>query len=238
MPFSACDTALRSPHPPPPRRSSDLGSQRARVCSSAVVRPTRFPKLQRLAHTFSGSSLGRPISSDRRNQKRAEPRAARAASGECSATDRKSTRLNSSHMSSSYAVFCMRHRPPQSPPSPSTTLFRSRLATRARLLQCGSKTYTIPEVAALGAHLQRLLAGSPDLVRSPESKKGRAKGGTGSKRGMFGNRSEEHTSELQSHVKLVCRFLHATPPSAVPTLPLHDALPISARNARASAPVR
>src|SRR5690242_13447195 len=39
-------------------------------------------------------------------------------------------------------------------------------------------------------------------------------------------RSEEHTSELQSHVNLVCRLLLATPPTGIYTLSLHDALPI------------
>src|SRR5690242_8168219 len=39
-------------------------------------------------------------------------------------------------------------------------------------------------------------------------------------------RSEEHTSELQSHVNLVCRLLLDTPTSYIYTLSLHDALPI------------
>src|SRR5262245_9169331 len=39
-------------------------------------------------------------------------------------------------------------------------------------------------------------------------------------------RSEEHTSELQSLRHLVCRLLLAAPPD-IPTLSLHDALPIS-----------
>src|SRR5436309_723772 len=39
--------------------------------------------------------------------------------------DRKSTRLNSSHVKISYAVFCLRRRPPTSPLFPYTTLFRS-----------------------------------------------------------------------------------------------------------------
>src|SRR5438045_65525 len=43
-------------------------------------------------------------------------------------------------------------------------------------------------------------------------------------------RSEEHTSELQSLRHLVCRLLHA--PSANYTLSLHDALPISGRSSR------
>src|SRR5437868_7291874 len=44
-----------------------------------------------------------------------------------STTDRKSTRLNSSHVSISYAVFCLRRRPPRSTLFPYTTLFRSLL---------------------------------------------------------------------------------------------------------------
>src|SRR5437870_1382772 len=39
--------------------------------------------------------------------------------------DRKSTRLNSSHVAISYAVFCLLRRPPSSTLFPSTTLFRS-----------------------------------------------------------------------------------------------------------------
>src|SRR5690625_3014972 len=39
--------------------------------------------------------------------------------------DRKSTRLNSSHVAISYAVFCLTLSPPRSPLFPYTTLFRS-----------------------------------------------------------------------------------------------------------------
>src|ERR1035441_1583469 len=39
--------------------------------------------------------------------------------------DRKSTRLNSSHLGISYAVFCLIRRPPRSTLFPYTTLFRS-----------------------------------------------------------------------------------------------------------------
>src|SRR5574337_69801 len=41
-------------------------------------------------------------------------------------------------------------------------------------------------------------------------------------------RSEEHTSELQSRLKLVCRFFHDTATTEIYTLSLHDALPILA----------
>src|SRR5438477_606711 len=40
-------------------------------------------------------------------------------------------------------------------------------------------------------------------------------------------RSEEHTSELQSHVNLVCRLLLPPAPPQLYSLSLHDALPIS-----------
>src|SRR5438034_304063 len=42
-------------------------------------------------------------------------------------------------------------------------------------------------------------------------------------------RSEEHTSELQSHSDLVCRLLLLT---SISTLSLHDALPIYGHSAR------
>src|SRR5450432_2570900 len=42
-----------------------------------------------------------------------------------------------------------------------------------------------------------------------------------------GERSEEHTSELQSRSDIVCRVLHDTPTTVTYTLSLHDALPVS-----------
>src|SRR5437016_5644798 len=42
-------------------------------------------------------------------------------------------------------------------------------------------------------------------------------------------RSEEHTSELQSLTNLVCRLLLDTATTQIYTLSLHDALPISKR---------
>src|ERR1041384_28807 len=44
------------------------------------------------------------------------------------------------------------------------------------------------------------------------------------------NRSEEHTSELQSLAYLVCPFFNDTATTEIYTLPLHDALPICVRN--------
>src|SRR5687768_4832155 len=55
----------------------------------------------------------------------------------CSITDRKSTRLNSSHGYISYAVFCLIRRPPRSTLFPYTTLFRSRERGRSLAGQAG-----------------------------------------------------------------------------------------------------
>src|SRR5439155_183094 len=49
----------------------------------------------------------------------------RSISGGNHRKDRKSTRLNSSHVAISYAVFCLTRRPPTSTLFPYTTLFRS-----------------------------------------------------------------------------------------------------------------
>src|SRR5437879_1857982 len=50
--------------------------------------------------------------------------------------------------------------------------------------------------------------------------------GCGSRTGRKSRRSEEHTSELQSPMYLVCRLLLRTGSPARTTLSLHDALPI------------
>src|SRR5574337_803914 len=128
--------------------------------------------------------------------------------------DRKSTRLNSSHHSISYAVFCLKkkkinffflmiRRPPRSTLFPYTTLFRS-------------------------------LAGAQglDVEQDHEHPDQR----------HHEQRSEEHTSELQSPLNLVCRlllekkknkffFFNDTATTEIYTLSLHDALPISRRRA-------
>src|SRR5574342_160492 len=130
-------------------------------------------------------------------------------------TDRKSTRLNSSHHRISYAVFCLKkkkkkfffffflmiRRPPRSTLFPYTTLFRSPPA--------------------------HVLAREQQVIEPQHS---------------FDDRSEEHTSELQSPPDLVCRlllekkkkkiffffFFNDTATTEIYTLSLHDALPISA----------
>src|SRR5262249_17156905 len=70
------------------------------------------------------------------------------------------------------------------------------------------------------------------LVNPPSCGRWRTPRGP-SRRGRIDQRSEEHTSELQSLTNLVCRLLlaHATPAPARYPLSLHDALPIYALGA-------
>src|SRR5260370_29429645 len=82
----------------------------------------------------------------------------------------------------------MIRRPPRSTLFPYTTLFRS------------SREGPPPD--ALFPHADRHHLHRPDAGRTAPRR-----GGGGDQRGEKGHRSEEHTSELQSHLNLVCRLL-------------------------------
>src|SRR3712207_9203456 len=84
-----------------------------------------------------------------------------------------------------FLFFLMIRRPPRSTLFPYTTLFRSR--------------WLAPDRAR---HRQHLGVDDP----APASR-GRCLRGTGRWRGAAADRSEEHTSELQSRQYLVCRLL-------------------------------
>src|SRR5207253_946424 len=135
------------------------------------------------------------------------------------ARDRKSTRLNSSHVAISYAVFCLKKKKSQNytsrrrlvaPPRcfflllrhhplpplfPYTTLFRSCGSRSSR--SCSSSARTGPHSetrhGCFPTHCA-LSAGSPRIARSRHERAGCS-------------RSEEHTSELESRGHLVCRLL-------------------------------
>src|SRR2546428_10388542 len=79
--------------------------------------------------------------------------------------------------------FLMIRRPPRSTLFPYTTLFRSRKRIAAMLV--GWHRFVLP--ARMMIQRQLLVLGMKDQV--------------------IGNRSEEHTSELQSRSDLVCRLL-------------------------------
>src|SRR5687768_546492 len=152
--------------------------------------------------------------------------AARRRRGSCGCRDRKSTRLNSSHGYISYAVFCLSRRPPGSTLFPYTTLFRSspspkwcfqsRLtSTRATSGLAGSVRRRASSSRPLPLDVN---AGLPNASRNPR--------GATAPRILWLPRSEEHTSELQSRLHLVCRLLLEPATTGLYTLSLHDALPI------------
>src|SRR5437763_1323970 len=140
--------------------------------------------------------------------------------------DRKSTRLNSSHRCISYAVFCLTRPPPCSTLFPYTTLFRSddyQGAVRdfTRVLDVVQNNYA-DQVDVDKAVYQGAIPGMLRML-DPHSSFFDAK--------QFSllredQRSEEHTSELQSPMYLVCRLLLDASTTVLYTLSLHDALPI------------
>src|SRR5438034_1254847 len=140
--------------------------------------------------------------------------------------DRKSTRLNSSHTVISYAVFCLTRRSPRSPLFPYTTLFRSGRHLLVDLVLDDARTYVVAhlfdrEVLLLQLGLELLLAGRVALPGLAE-----VLGLDRRELLVDVGRSEEHTSELQSHSDLVCRLLLDSSLTQISTLSLHDALPI------------
>src|SRR5690348_15203741 len=143
--------------------------------------------------------------------------------------DRKSTRLNSSHPSISYAVFCLNANALGHILFPYTTLFRSIAALVS--LHFGNERIDERLEDAL-VHIDALhrAAALPGVV---EGAIGDARRGlrdihvVADVDGIL--RSEEHTSELQSPVHLVCRLLLERECPGTYTLSLHDALPIYRR---------
>src|SRR5690242_14350916 len=134
--------------------------------------------------------------------------------------DRKSTRLNSSHMSISYAVFCLKKKTHN---IHYTTIMStcSRLPSYVFLINNSATTdiYTLSLHDALPIYIPRSPGSGRPTRRSAVSRRsgqdcgttppllrpGRAYRRRWSAPGA--GRSEEHTSELQSHVNLVCRLL-------------------------------
>src|SRR5262245_23060218 len=222
MPSSDRDD--RSPHPFPTRRSSDLRSSPTRPSSHAAagMPPALAAACAAAVHSAIASSAFFAPSAD-----------FPASYNVCTASDiagrvrrprdRKSTRLNSSHLGISYAV--IRSRRPQPTPIPYTTLFRSEELAHAPQQPRG-RWYA----ASVGRRLRRrrpfrdclvcllcAVGGFPGLVQ-------RLHGIRHRRTRTQAERSEEHTSELQSLRHLVCRHQIAT--TAAHTHSLHDALPI------------
>src|SRR5438067_355453 len=124
------------------------------------------------------------------------------------AVDRKSTRLNSSHVSISYAVFCLKN------DLASAWVYTLSLHDalpiwpgRAADPHAGVAGLrgTRPRPARLGARRAR---GVRRLrLRALRCGTSERRGDDGPLRAGVGGRSEEHTSELQSRFDLVCRLL-------------------------------
>src|SRR5690242_6883012 len=134
-------------------------------------------------------------------------------------------------MSISYAVFCLIAPPPCSTLFPYTTLFRSfgamqaewswsRIRVRAMRPRWVASTRALTRVVVCNVAITRVVR--PTSTTSPVLMPIISSGSV---------RSEEHTSELQSHVNLVCRLLLDRATSVFYTLSLHDALPIFRRDA-------
>src|SRR2546422_5121086 len=92
----------------------------------------------------------------------------------------------------------MIRRPPRSTLFPYTTLFRSRKAEVER----GKSEGRAHRALAVGRH-----AGGESRAAAPDPALARVRGRHAMAGGGLRARSEEHTSELQSRLHLVCRLL-------------------------------
>src|SRR5438270_246434 len=142
------------------------------------------------------------------------------------ARDRKSTRLNSSHSQISYAVFCLTRPTPRSTLFPYTTLFRSGVFVQVGMLNveliqvlsaAPSAFHDMYASGEQGLHHVAMFCDDYESQRDAWELAGHP---------VASERSEEHTSELQSQSNLVCRLLLDTSNTEIYTLSLHDALPI------------
>src|SRR5688572_27622436 len=125
MPSSACASAPRHLHPFPTRRSSDLWGAITPIGPTArhtgfYLRAGRGNFVESPFVDSAGESVVLGAVSLLPKELVGPGRLAALAR-----SDRKSTRLNSSHSQISYAVFCLCLRPPPPPSFPYTTLFRS-----------------------------------------------------------------------------------------------------------------
>src|SRR5688572_28070347 len=127
------------------------------------------------------------------------------------AKDRKSTRLNSSHSQISYAVFCLKrpgdHRDLHSFPTRRSSDLSGRRPRRCAATASARRSITKGDFRRGCRRRSRWRAwmrGWPDSAVSVEQRR------LGYRRLDAGERSEEHTSELQSQSNLVCRLLLET----------------------------
>src|SRR5437868_2695646 len=130
------------------------------------------------------------------------------------ATDRKSTRLNSSHVSISYAVFCTHRDLPPFPTRRSSDLAQRLASELARFPQTCMREDRLSLLESLGLDGEQAIAN--ELRHGRRSLEEVQAGLERFRDGAGRHRSEEHTSELQSRFDLVCRLLHSPRPPAFP----------------------
>src|SRR5690349_9133874 len=186
----------------------------------------------------------RPAVAARRRRARRHPRAVRAARRprragrvpDAQRQDRKSTRLNSSHVEISYAVFCLNATPPSAlyPLSlhDALPICSRRSAAPGRSASTARESISIsstPPTARSGR------ASPPRSTTSARSASSAASPPCWSCSRCSASRSEEHTSELQSRRDLVCRLLLEcyAPLRALPSFPTRRSSDLLAEKRRA-----
>src|SRR5437764_1039446 len=109
---------------------------------------------------------------------------------------------------------------------PYTTLFRSleKISLVTRAVAAPAAVSSVSTRSRNSA--PRFFLMSSSTTRRPATLAGRGASGSAALTRSSNGRSEEHTSELQSPMYLVCRLLHETASPGICTLSLHDALPI------------
>src|SRR6267378_4262755 len=134
--------------------------------------------------------------------------------GEPSPRDRKSTRLNSSHVEISYAVFCLKKKKNAgtraSPPHPVLRPPEARLRGAADAPRCAQRRaaaslFFFNDTATTEIYTLSLHDALP--ICWPCSPRPPSRSCRCPRSGCHRSRSEEHTSELQSRRDLVCRLL-------------------------------
>src|SRR5690242_13528800 len=231
FPRSAHHRAL---HSFPPRRSSDLGGSHALSPRFRLRRRQRRPHHRSRTDRQSRRHDGRRRPIRRRLPLRPGARTIAWKVRPSRRQDRKSTRLNSSHMSISYAVFSSIRPPPCAALFPSTTLFRSRRLSRAQPTVPSASTPTTSTSSKPNRSPKSKTRRAPATNTPPASSTAWRTDYRLESAAVSAARSEEHTSELQSHVNLVCRLFLDPPTTVRCTLSLHDALPISAALTRSA----
>src|SRR5690625_4984184 len=137
MPSSALFLDLLALSAFPTRRSSDLIARSGPVHRGAALRPGPVPDKTNKAHLSMRLFLETIPVMQRPCPGQGQHRTPASVDSVLQRLDRKSTRLNSSHVATSYAVFCFIPRPPRSLRFPYTTLFRSNCPQRPCSSRCG-----------------------------------------------------------------------------------------------------